>query len=47
VVIFRLLGQPGPLNFGAAMAASTILMLLTAVAILAIERVRVGEVGEF
>jgi thiamine transport system permease protein len=47
VVIFRLLGQPGPLNFGAAMAASTILMVLTAVAILAIERVRVGEVGEF
>jgi thiamine transport system permease protein len=47
VVIFRLLGRPGPLNFGAAMAASTILMALTAVAILAIERFRVADVGEF
>ncbi|MGQ0803864.1 MAG: ABC transporter permease [Actinomycetota bacterium] len=47
VVIFRLLGQPGALNFGAAMAASTILMALTAAAIFAIERFRVGTVGEF
>jgi thiamine transport system permease protein len=47
VVIYRLLGQPGPLNFGSAMAASVILMALTAVAILAIERVRVGSVGSF
>jgi len=47
VVIFRLLGQPGALNFGAAMAASTILMALTAIAIFAIERFRVGTVGEF
>ncbi len=46
-LIFRLLGQPGALNFGAAMAASVILMALTAVAILAIERFRVGSVGEF
>jgi thiamine transport system permease protein len=47
VVIFRLLGQPGALNFGGAMAASTILMVLTAVTIFAIERFRVGRVGEF
>ncbi len=47
VVIFRLLGLPGGLNFGAAMAASVILMLLTALAILAIERFRVGAIGEF
>jgi len=47
VVIFRLLGQPGSLSFGAAMAASTILMVLTAVVILTIERVHVGEVGTF
>ncbi len=47
VEIFRLLGRPGPLNFGAAMAASVILMALTAVAILAIERFRVGSVGTF
>jgi thiamine transport system permease protein len=47
VLIFRLLGQPGPLNFGAAMAASVILMGMTALAILGIERFRVGSVGEF
>lgn len=47
VVVFRLLGQPGALNFGAAMAASTILMALTAIAILAIERVRVADLGSF
>jgi thiamine transport system permease protein len=47
VLIYRLLGQPGPLNFGAAMAASVILMAITALAILGIERFRVGSVGEF
>ena len=44
VIIFRLLGQPGELNFGAAMAASTILMGLTAAAVLLIDRVRVARV---
>lgn len=44
VVIFRLLGQPGDLNFGAAMAASTILMGVTAAAVLLIDRVRVARV---
>jgi thiamine transport system permease protein len=47
IVIFRLLGQPGAANFGAAMAASTILMALTAGAMLAIERVRVPNLGTF
>jgi thiamine transport system permease protein len=47
VVIFRLLGQPGAQNFGAAMAASTILMALTVAAILTAERVRVGDIGTF
>ena len=47
VLVYRLLGQPGPLNFGGAMAASVILMALTALAILAIERFRVGTVGTF
>ena len=47
IVIFRLLGQPGAVNFGAAMAASTILMAMTAAAVLAIERFRVGTVGRF
>jgi thiamine transport system permease protein len=47
VAIFRFLGQPGALNFGQAMAMSTILMAVTAAAILAIERVRVGQAGRF
>jgi thiamine transport system permease protein len=47
VVIFRLLGTPGAENFGAAMAAGTILMLLATGAVLAIERIRVGEGGAF
>ncbi|MEX0663605.1 MAG: iron ABC transporter permease [Acidimicrobiia bacterium] len=47
VVVFRLLGQPGAQNFGAAMAASTILMLLTLVSVLAIERFRTRELGAF
>lgn len=47
IAIFRFLGQPGALNFGQAMAMSTILMAVTAAAILAIERVRVGRVGSF
>jgi thiamine transport system permease protein len=47
VMIYRLLGQPGAQNFGAAMAASTILMALTAIAVLGIERFRVGDIGTF
>jgi thiamine transport system permease protein len=47
IAIFRFLGQPGALNFGLAMAMSTILAGVTTLAILAIERVRVGEFGEF
>jgi thiamine transport system permease protein len=40
VAIYRLLGQPGALNFGQAMAMSTILMVLTALSLLAVERFR-------
>jgi len=47
IAIFRLLGLPGALNYGQALALSTILMLVAAGGILAIERLRVGEVGEF
>lgn len=47
IAIFRFLGQPGALNFGQAMAMSTILMAVTAGAIVLIERVRVGDIGEF
>jgi len=47
VVIYRFLGLPGALNYGQALAMSTLLMLVVAVGIALIERVRVGEVGEF
>jgi thiamine transport system permease protein len=47
VVIFRLLGQPGSTTFGAAMAASTILLVLAAVSIVAVERARVADTGVF
>jgi thiamine transport system permease protein len=47
VAIFRLLGRPGAANFGQAMALSTILMVVTATAIVLIDRLRVGQVGRF
>ncbi|MEX0952808.1 MAG: iron ABC transporter permease [Nitriliruptoraceae bacterium] len=47
VAIFRLLGRPGITHFGQAMALSTVLMVLTAAAVLAIDRMRVGQVGRF
>ncbi|MBK9180431.1 MAG: iron ABC transporter permease [Acidimicrobiales bacterium] len=47
VAIVRLLGRPGPANVGQAMALSVILMALTAVVILAVERFRLGDLGEF
>ena len=40
VMIYRFLGQPGALNYGQALALSSILMLVTAGAFLALERVR-------
>ncbi|MBN1264241.1 MAG: iron ABC transporter permease [Anaerolineales bacterium] len=47
IVIFRFLSQPGGMNYGQAMALSTILMLVTGSGILAIERLRFGEIGSF
>ena len=47
IAIYRFLGQPGPSNFGQAMALSTILMALTVVVVLAIDRWRVRGAGEF
>lgn len=47
IAISRLLGQPGALNVGRAMALSTILMVITAGAMVLIERLRVRGVGEF
>lgn len=45
--IFRLLGRPGTENFTNAMALSTILMIGTTITILAIERLRTDELGDF
>jgi thiamine transport system permease protein len=47
LAIYRLISQPGTLNYGQAMALSTILMGITAAGMLAIERFRIAEVGEF
>lgn len=43
LAIYRLLGQPGLINFGQALALSTILMVVSGIAIVAMERLRVGE----
>jgi thiamine transport system permease protein len=47
MAIYRHLSQPGSLNYGQALSLSTILMVFCGVSILAIESMRVGEVGEF
>jgi len=47
VVIYRLIGSPGALNYGTAMAASVVLAAATALVILAVERLRVPGVGVF
>lgn len=47
VAIERFLSQPGGLNYGQAMAMATILMLLTIVSILFIEKFRLPGSGEF
>jgi thiamine transport system permease protein len=47
VAIARILGQPGAGNFGRAMALAAVLMAVTVVVMLLVERVRVGRIGEF
>lgn len=47
VAIYRFLSQPGGLNYGQAMAMSTILMTLTVASILWIERTRLPGTGDF
>jgi thiamine transport system permease protein len=47
VAVARLLGRPGALNYGQAMALSTILMVVCAVALLVLERLRTDRNGEF
>lgn len=47
IMIYRFISQPGALNYGQAMALSTILMFITAAGMLAIERFRIADIGEF
>ncbi|MEU8589609.1 iron ABC transporter permease [Streptomyces sp. NPDC048664] len=47
VAVARLLSRPGDLNYGEAMALSTILMVVCAVALLVLERLRSDRTGEW
>ena len=47
VAIYRLIGQPGAVFYGQAMALSTILMVVTAAGMLAIEHFRLPGMGDF
>ncbi len=47
VVIYRLIGHPGAMNYGMALAASVVLAAATALVMLAVERLRVPSVGAF
>jgi thiamine transport system permease protein len=47
LAIYRFISQPGALNYGQALALSTILMVITAAGMLAIERMRLADIGEF
>lgn len=47
IAIQRFLSQPGALNFGQALAMSTILMVVCATGFIAIERFRFADIGEF
>jgi len=46
IAIFRLLGRPGSTPFGAAVAMSVVLMLITGIAVFAIDSLRTERVGE-
>jgi len=45
VVIFRLIGHPGAMNYGMALAASVVLAVTTAAVMAAVERLRVPSLG--
>ncbi|MBM3121377.1 MAG: iron ABC transporter permease [Chloroflexi bacterium] len=47
MMIYRFLSLPGALNYGQALALSTLLMLACAAGMLGIERLRIADVGEF
>ena len=47
MMIYRFLSLPGALNYGQALALSTLLMFACAAGMLGIERLRLADVGEF
>jgi len=47
IAIYRLITRPGELNYGQALALSTLLMLVAGAGMLLINRMRIGEMGEF
>ncbi len=47
IAIFRLLGQPGLVNYGQALAMSTLLMVVCAIGFIVMEKFRAGTIGEF
>src|SRR5262249_26270238 len=47
IVIYRFIGQPGATNYGQALALSTILMLITGLSFVLLERLRYRDIGEF
>ena len=47
LAIYRFLGQPGAVNYGQAMAMSSILMLVSAAGFMMMEKFRSGHGGEF
>ena len=47
LAIFRFLGQPGALNYGTAMAMSSLLMMVTAAGFVLLEKLRPETSGGF
>ncbi len=47
IAIYRLFSRPGDINYGQALALSTILMVVAGAGMLIIDRMRIGDVGEF
>jgi thiamine transport system permease protein len=47
IAIYRLFSRPGEFNYGQALALSTILMVVAGAGMLVIDRLRIGDIGEF
>jgi thiamine transport system permease protein len=47
IAIYRLISRPGESNYGQALALSTILMIVAGGAMFIIDRLRIGDIGEF